>query len=77
MKTIGLWKSKRDGLYISSAMGLEKEQIDLLKSLAVGDKLVLYVNSDKLNEKGPDLTLKKLETQPFDLVKGQVTTNAA
>lgn len=70
MTGIGFWKTKRQGFLLSSVKGLETEQINLLHSLKVGDRIKLYINAEmnKHNDKSPDVNLLKMEDS-FDALQ--------
>ncbi len=56
---IGFWKTKtRPELSMSHAKGLDEQQIQMLQQLKAGDRLVLWVNTDKEGPNRPDFTLK-------------------
>lgn len=55
---IGFWKTKREGFSTSHQRGLDEQQIKMLQSLHPGDRLGLWVNSDKTGENRPGFTLK-------------------
>lgn len=56
--TIGFWKTKRENFSASAAKGLDELQVKMLHSVKVGDRLALWVNTDKPAEARPDFTLK-------------------
>ena len=57
--TIGFWKAKaRPELSMSHAKGLDEAQVQMLKQLKAGDRLVLWINADKAGENRPDFTMK-------------------
>lgn len=56
---IGFWPTQREKFYTSHQSGLNKEQIEELHALKVGDRLALWMN--EMDGNGPKLSLKKLE----------------
>lgn len=57
MQSVGFWKSKVG--FISHKEGLSQEQVDYLRNLKVGDRLVLFDNDVREGERGAILTLKR------------------
>ena len=57
MYKIGFW-IKDTGNFMTHAKGLTQEQIDFLKTLKLGDRLILWKNS-RGSEVSPDYTLAK------------------
>jgi len=56
---IGFWINAANNLN-TSMQGLSEEQVEFLRSLSVGDRLVLWNNDGKKNfDKQPDYTLKQ------------------
>lgn len=55
--SIGMWLTS-DGNYRSSVKGLTFEQVEFLKTLKEGDRLVAFVRKDKIGQQ-PDLSLTK------------------
>jgi hypothetical protein len=54
---IGFWL-KETGNYLSHGKGLDQSQIDLLLSLKVGDRLILWKRNKAAKETTPELTLR-------------------
>lgn len=54
--SISLWQ-KETGHSMSHAKGLTQEQVDALKELKAGDRLILFKN-DKRGDTSPTFTLK-------------------
>jgi len=67
---IGLWKTK-GGNALSSIKGLSQNEVDSLKKLKAGDRLIIYVNEedDKLSASSPDYSLKKFTVRNPDTAK--------
>jgi len=59
MENIGFWKIVNSNNFTSSVKGLTEEQVNYLKNLKVGDRLVLFVNDVREGEKSPNLSLKR------------------
>ena len=59
---IGVWK-KESGNMMSHKSGLDEDQIALLQSLKVGDRLILWNNYSDINSTKPDFTIKKSESK--------------
>ena len=55
---IGAWMSQFGDSYLGHAKGLSAEQVEALQELKEGDRLIVYINSDKKNEYSPDITIK-------------------
>ena len=62
MASIGFW-IRDSGNYITAQGGLTEEQIKLLRSLKVGDRLILWNNN---KENAPDITLKQYKHQQVE-----------
>lgn len=62
MLKLFFWKNKQSGNFFSHRNGLTKEQVDLLKELKPGDRLVLWLNDKESNSNYPELTLKVFST---------------
>lgn len=60
---LGFWMNRK-GSYVSHAKGLTVEQVNHLRSLKPGDRLVLFVEGDKRTEQSPDVMLKKSNLLP-------------
>ena len=58
---LGFWKTS-DGNARSSVKGLSFEQLEWLKSLKEGERLVLWLNSPKNSNSSPDIMLGKTGT---------------
>ncbi len=56
---IGFWPTQKDKFLTSHQSGLNKEQIEELQALKIGDRLAIWVNDQDGNS--PKLSLKKLE----------------
>lgn len=55
--SIGFWQNKTNKHFNSAAKGLTQDQIEALKELKVGDKLVLFTN-EREGETQPKYNLK-------------------
>lgn len=53
---VSFW-SKESGNFLSHSKGLNEEQVEYLKKLKVGDRLILWKN-DKKKETDSNLTMK-------------------
>lgn len=51
------WK-KESGNYMSHGKGLSQDQVDILKKLKVGDRLIIYTRDEKEYPTQSDATLK-------------------
>lgn len=58
MFKLSFWKNKESGNFLTHKNGLTKEMIQDLQALKEGDRLILWVNSEKLSDTSPDLTMK-------------------
>jgi hypothetical protein len=54
---VPFWK-KESNNYMSHSKGLTPEQVEALKALKVGDRLILWDNNPKEDTSRPPLTLK-------------------
>ncbi len=60
---IAFWK-KESGNFMNHSQGLSVEQIEFLKSLKPGDRLIIYVNVPKEGQEHlPTHSLKKYESR--------------
>jgi hypothetical protein len=57
MLSIGFWANKTNKHFNSAAKGLTKDQVEALKDLKEGDRLVLFVN-EREGETQPKFNLK-------------------
>lgn len=57
IKNVKFWKSAERGFYLSHNKGLTQEQVEFLRSLEPGDKLIIFAEKDPTGREV--LTLKK------------------
>lgn len=55
---LGFWNTS-DGNARSSVKGLSFEQLEWLKTLKEGDRLVLWLHNEKKSNSSPDIMLSK------------------
>jgi hypothetical protein len=58
-ESISFWKTDYGSLKTHNK-GLTEQQIEFLKTLKVGDELILFTNQDKKDKTSPDHSLKKI-----------------
>lgn len=57
---VGLWQTGRKGFSVSHKEGLTKEQVEMLHSLKVGDRLKLWVSKESEIANRPNFRVGKL-----------------
>lgn len=57
IRNIKFWKSPEKGFFLSHNRGLTEEQLQLLRGLQLGDKLIIFAEKDETGREV--LTMKK------------------
>lgn len=73
MIKISFW-AKDTGNLLMHSSGLTPEQVLALKDLKVGDRLVLWLNADRKDERHPTYTMKTF--QPREKTEDKPNANA-
>lgn len=58
---VGLWQTGRKGFCVSHKKGLDQEQVDMLRSLKVGDRIKMWISDESPVANRPNYRLGKLE----------------
>lgn len=58
INSMGFWKNGQSGNYLTHKNGITQDTVDFLQSLKVGDRIIVYINTEKRSETDFDSNLK-------------------